>query len=52
VFATIFGRPFRTAEFFGELILLPIVIIVVLYLIFYEYAAWRRKRLAVVPPTK
>ncbi|MCC6018002.1 MAG: hypothetical protein LM601_03190 [Candidatus Verstraetearchaeota archaeon] len=52
VFATIFGRPFRTAEFFGELILLPIVIIVVLYLIFYEYTVWRRKRLAVVPPTK
>jgi hypothetical protein len=52
VFATIFGRPFRTAEFFGELILLPIVIIVVLYLIFYEYTIWRRKRLAVVPPTK
>jgi len=52
VFATIFGRPFRTAEFFGELILLPIVIIVVLYLIFYEYTVWRRRRLAVVPPTK
>ncbi|MEM2758415.1 MAG: hypothetical protein QXV26_03565 [Candidatus Methanomethylicia archaeon] len=51
VFATIFGRPFRTAEFFGELILLPIVVVVVLYLIFYEYTVWRRKRLAVVPPT-
>ncbi|RLE55663.1 MAG: hypothetical protein DRJ30_03395, partial [Candidatus Methanomethylicota archaeon] len=50
VFATIFGRPFRTAEFFGELVLLPIVIAIIIYLVAYEYYAWRRRRMAVVPP--
>lgn len=51
VFATILGRPFSTAEFFGELVLLPVVIAIVVYLVAYEYYAWRRRRLAVVPPT-
>ena len=50
VFATIFGRPFRTAEFFGELVLLPIVLAIIIYLVAYEYYAWRRRRMAVVPP--
>ncbi|RLF10132.1 MAG: hypothetical protein DRJ69_03530 [Thermoprotei archaeon] len=50
VFATILGRPFRTAEFFGELVLLPIVVAIIVYLVAYEYYAWRRRRVAVVPP--
>ncbi|MCS7385630.1 MAG: carboxypeptidase-like regulatory domain-containing protein [archaeon GB-1867-005] len=50
VFATILGRPFRTAEFFGEVVLLPIVVAIIVYLVAYEYYAWRRRRVAVVPP--
>ncbi len=52
VFATILGRPFRTAEFFGELILLPAVVAIIIYLVAYEYYAWRRRRVTVVPPSK
>ncbi len=51
VLATILGRPFRTAEFFGELVLLPIVIAIIIYLVAYEYYAWRRRRVTVVPPS-